>query len=329
MRAAPHVYSKPKSRRISQGRSVLSEASAGDLFDALAPLLRVRPMLDDLCRFGGAWRSPHGPAGRGWAPFHIVTRGNCSIERRGGDDIQLAAGDVLLLPHGDGHVVRSRIGGASGTIATEYRNAIRVKTTVGAPPDTELLCGRLLFEAGADNALVVALPEAIVIGTVHQPQMMRFRSLLADIRDELDVGRPGSALIATNLASALFVMMLRFYLEQAPERGDTLSLLRDRITAKIVLALLREPARDWTLDDMAEVGATSRATLVRAFRKACGLAPISYLAGLRLDLARQRLAGTDEPIGEVAAGVGYQSEGSLSRAFVRRFGVRPGAIRAR
>jgi AraC family transcriptional activator of mtrCDE len=134
-------------------------------------------------------------------------------------------------------------------------------------------------------------------------------------------------LIATNLASALFAMMLRLHLEQVPERGSLLSLLQDRTTAKVVLAMLREPVKDWTLDEMAVVGITSRVTLVCAFRHACGLAPIAYLARLRFDLARQRLAGTNDPISEVAASIGYKSEAALSKAFLRRFGIRPGADR--
>jgi AraC family transcriptional activator of mtrCDE len=316
------------SGRIKSEVKDLSEPSAGDLLNALAPLLRVRPALEDHCKFGGAWRSPHGPAGTGRAPFHIVTRGACVIERRGAEAIELGAGDALLLPHGDSHIVRGLLEGTPGTVATELRNAIRVKTTVGAEPDTELLCGKLLFEAGDDNALVAALPDAMVLRTLRELLMERFRRLLADMRDELDSGRPGSALIAANLAAAFFVMMLRVFLEQAPERSKTLSLVQDRSTAKVVAAMLREPAKDWTLDDLAEAGVTSRATLARAFRKACGQSPMAFLAGLRLDLARQRLAGTDEPIGKVAAGVGYQTEGSLSRAFLKRFGVRPGAIRA-
>jgi AraC-like DNA-binding protein len=32
--------------------------------------------------------------------------------------------------------------------------------------------------------------------------------------------------------------------------------------------------------------------------------------------------------GQIAADIGYQSEAALSRAFVRRFGIRPGAVRA-
>jgi AraC family transcriptional activator of mtrCDE len=152
--------------------------------------------------------------------------------------------------------------------------------------------------------------------------MARFRGLLTHMRDELDAGRPGAAVIVADLASAFLVMLLRLHLEQVPERGKPLCLLQDCVTARAVVALLREPA-----NEMVEIGVTSRATLVRAFRRACGLSPVAYLASLRLDLARQRLAGTDEPICKIAAGVGYRSEGSLSKAFLRRFGVRPGAVR--
>jgi hypothetical protein len=40
-------------------------------------------------------------------------------------------------PHGDSHLLRSHIGGASVEIATEFRNAILRKTTFGAKADTE------------------------------------------------------------------------------------------------------------------------------------------------------------------------------------------------
>ena len=92
--------------------------------------------------------------------------------------IQLAAGDVLLLPHGDGHIVRSRIGGASRPVKTDFRNAIRANRSVGVEADTELVCGRLLFETGEDNSLAAALPDAIIIRTLADPLLKRFRDLL-------------------------------------------------------------------------------------------------------------------------------------------------------
>jgi AraC family transcriptional activator of mtrCDE len=158
--------------------------------------------------------------------------------------------------------------------------------------------------------------------------MERFHALLSGIRDELDGGQPGARAIASDLASALFVMMLRFHFEQEAPTNGVLALLGQRATAKVVLAMLREPERNWTLDDLAEVGAISRASLVRAFQKTCGMAPMVFLADLRMDLARRRLVTTTDPIGQIAADIGYQSEAALSRAFVRRFGIRPGAVRA-
>ena len=48
---------------------------AGDALTLLAPMLRVRPELQDFCRLGGDWRSVHSSEEKGWAGFHIVTRG--------------------------------------------------------------------------------------------------------------------------------------------------------------------------------------------------------------------------------------------------------------
>jgi AraC-like DNA-binding protein len=38
--------------------------------------------------------------------------------------------------------------------------------------------------------------------------------------------------------------------------------------------MLREPARDWTLDMLAKASCASRATLARSFGKVAGLAPL-------------------------------------------------------
>ncbi|MGY4481485.1 transcriptional regulator GlxA family with amidase domain [Bradyrhizobium sp. LM3.2] len=54
---------------------------------------------------------------------------------------------------------------------------------------------------------------------------------------------------------------------------------------------------------------------------------MTFLADLRLTIARQRLAGTSDPIAKIAGEVGYASEGALSKAIMRRYGMRPGALR--
>ncbi|WP_343714456.1 AraC family transcriptional regulator [Inquilinus sp.] len=303
--------------------------SLDDPLSGLAPLLQVRPVLDDLCEFGGRWASPHAAAGGpGWAYFHIVTRGECELESPGHAPLGLQAGDVLLLPHGDPHVMRARPGTAGIPTGTSkaYRNAIRHRASLGVEPDTEIICGRLQFEAAGESLLIAALPDRILLRGPGGPDAARTRLLLEAIRDELDADAAGAAAIATHLASALFVMMLRAHLGADGASGGLLRLLGHRPTARAVLAMLREPARPWTLDELAARAATSRATLVRAFRAAAGCPPLAFLTDLRLGLARrQLLRGTSAA--QVAAEVGYQSESALSRAMHRHHGLRPGELR--
>jgi AraC family transcriptional regulator, activator of mtrCDE len=55
---------------------------------------------------------------------------------------------VLLLPHGDAHVVRSptRMRGPKSPIRIEYGNAIETKTNTEGKAAIELICGRLHLE---------------------------------------------------------------------------------------------------------------------------------------------------------------------------------------
>lgn len=301
---------------------------AGALIEVMAPLLRFRPEFEDFCRFGGTWAAEHAaPAERGWAQFHIVSRGGCILERAGLGEMHLGAGDVLLLPHGDAHVVRSKARGVLRPIVSTYRNGVRHKSTDGVETDTELLCGRLFYEAASGNPLLAILPDEIVIRTAGEPLMDRFSRILTDMREELDGGLAGSATIASDFARVLFVLMLRDHLVAEPRDDATLSLLRHRTTARVVLAMLSDLARDWSLDDLASAGVTSRATLVRLFREHGATAPMEFLSDLRLGIARQRLAGSKEAVAKIAADIGYASEGALSKAIMRRFGLRPGALR--
>ncbi len=298
-----------------------------DALSGLAPLLRVRPELTDFCRFGGAWASSHRAEPAGWAHFHIVTKGSVQLDRVGFGPLRLEAGDILLLPHGDAHTVRAPDGAGQGApVTTDYRNSLRVRASIGAEPDTELIRGRLHFEA-PQNLIVAALPDVVVLRVGERPLASRFHPIMLGIRDELDGPRPGAPAIAEDLASALFVMMLRAHLEASAPAEGLLRLLNQRMTAQAVLEMVRDPARVWTLDDLAQTAAASRATLVRAFRKATGVAPLAFLTDLRLGLARHRLGSGSASMDQIAAKVGYQSQAGFSRAFLRKYGVRPGKLR--
>lgn len=307
----------------------MTRPDVDDALSGLAPLLRVRPELTDLYRFGGAWASAHGAEPAGWAYFHLVAKGRVQLDRPGLDPLALGAGDVLLLPRGDAHTMRAPgpAGQGAPRVASHDVNSLRVRRSIGVEPDVELICGRLHFEAASRGLIVAALPDVVVLHLGEQPLASRFHPILLAIRDELDGGRSGGLAIARDLASALFMMLLRAHLEASAPAEGLLRLLSERATARAVLAMLRDPGRAWTLDELAQAAVSSRATLVRAFRKAAGVAPLAFLADLRLGLARRRLGDRAASMDEIAAEAGYRSQASFSRAFLRKYGVRPGKLR--
>ncbi len=297
----------------------------------LALFLRVRPELREICRFGAQWSSPHGPEEAGWAPFHIVTSGSCLLDAGERHGIELRTGDVAVLPHGGPHTVRAAPGRSgppsTASIRERREDGIVVKANVD-DPDTTLVCGRLRFEEASGNMVLAALPAVVVLAAWSGEDANTARRMVELIRLELDGNRLGAAAIAGALANAIVVLVLRTHLEHEGADVGTFALLGRRQTARALAAMLRDPARHWTLDELAEQAMTSRATLVRMFRAASGSPPLAFLANLRLSLARHRLRASREPIGVIAAQVGYDSETAFSRAYARRFTTPPGADRS-
>lgn len=302
-----------------------------DALTGLAPLLRVRPQLQQLCRFGAQWTSRHDHEERGWAPFHVVSHGACLLDVGEEKGILLKAGDVAILPHGDPHTVRSPsiATGSEKPLQTVQRrhDNLLLKKNVDGPPDTKLICGRLRFEQAHDNMVLMALPAVILLRASGGTDARRLRTIVDMIQAELDEDRLGAYALAADLASALMVIVLRAHFESQPNSRGILAVLENRHTARVLAAILAEPARLWTLDGLAALAITSRATLVRLFQKTAGMAPLAFLAELRLAIARQRLLAGPAPLGLIAEEVGYQSETAFSRAYRRRYGIAPAADR--
>jgi AraC-like DNA-binding protein len=67
--------------------------------------------------------------------------------------------------------------------------------------------------------------------------------------------------------------------------------------------------------------------LVKKFAELVGEAPMQYLAGWRMHLARRMLRESNIGVAELAARVGYESEAAFSRAFRRAVGMPPATWR--
>lgn len=309
-----------------------------DVFTGLAPFLRVKPELQLICRFGAQWIVDHDPEEAAWAPFHIVTRGACVLQVGEVRHI-LQAGDVAVLPHGGPHILQAQTAlGTTGATGQAMRferrldSGVFIRTNLAEGDDTEksetqLICGRMRFEAVRNNMVLAALPPVVVIPAGKGDDAERARGLVETVTGELQADRLGAGAIAVELSSALMMIVLRTYFETSPTAPGILALLSHPQTGRAVTALFADLLRPWTLDELAAEARTSRATLVRMFRRAAGTAPLTFLAELRLDLARRRVQSEMTPLAVIAIDAGYQSQSAFHRAFQRRYGAAPGAFR--
>ncbi len=101
----------------------------------------------------------------------------------------------------------------------------------------------------------------------------------------------------------------------------------DPSVARALQLLHDAPGARWTLRKLARRAGTSRAVLVRKFRRLTGMSPQRYLARLRMDVAAERLLDSDASLAEIAREVGYDSEFAFNRAFKRHRGLPPGVFR--
>ena len=78
---------------------------------------------------------------------------------------------------------------------------------------------------------------------------------------------------------------------------------------------------------LARAAHLSAAHFSREFRRAFGETPHQYLLTRRLERAAALLRGTELPVADVAAGCGFESVGSFTTLFARRFGAPPARFR--
>lgn len=83
------------------------------------------------------------------------------------------------------------------------------------------------------------------------------------------------------------------------------------------------------LADLSRQAAMSERNFRRVFHKEVGSGPLAFVENARLEAARRLLEDGDLPLKSVAARVGFASEQSLRKLFLRLLGVAPDEYRAR
>ncbi len=265
--------------------------------------------------------------------YHVITHGTCWAEVQGEPPLRLAAGDIIVFPHGDPHVLSSAPGMGAAPELARYRRPsegqLPFTITMGKAesPSVRFVCGFLGWDARPFNPLLSALPRLIRVSDHEDGALAAYvRFALAESKEP----RIGGEGVLSRLSELMFVDVVRRYLETLPrDQTDWLAGLRDPYVGRALAALHRNPQRPWTLPTLARAVGLSRSALAERFSQFVGRPPMQYLAHWRMQLAaNQLLSGTDR-VAAIADRVGYESEAAFSRAFKKAVGTSPGQWRTR
>ncbi|MEM1445348.1 MAG: helix-turn-helix domain-containing protein [Planctomycetota bacterium] len=136
-------------------------------------------------------------------------------------------------------------------------------------------------------------------------------------------GRAHAASLTRNALEAVLLL-----LDQARPR-DPAGPTPDDPMHTVVQALHRDVRRPWTVADLAQPTPWSVSRFAHRFTEQFGVAPLAYLAELRVRRAMQLLDRTGLSVAEVAREVGYENPFYFSRRFRAVAGVSPSAYRRR
>jgi AraC-like DNA-binding protein len=263
--------------------------------------------------------------------FHLITEGECFVEIDGEPPTRLIAGDAIVFPQGDAHVMTSEPGLKPATGArldTIFARRPRVLAYGGGGATTRLICGYLACDTRLARMLLTGLPKLVRVnvrgssaGTWLEASV---RYALAEARSP----RPGGSGVLAKLSEVLFIEVLRLYMnEQGDDRTGWLAGVGDRIVGAALNALHSRPAHAWTLEELASEAATSRSVLAERFQLLVGSSPMHYLTQWRMLLAANLLSGSNASLARIAEDVGYQTDTAFSRAFRREYGTPPATWR--
>jgi AraC-like DNA-binding protein len=172
-----------------------------------------------------------------------------------------------------------------------------------------------------------SLPPVIHIAG-QDTKATKLRWLLTELADETLQKRPGAGTATTHLGKLLFVEALRLHIGTIKADGSgLLTALDDERIAVILGAIHADPARIWTLNDMARLAGMSRTSFAVRFRSLIGVPPLTYVLNWRMQLAQRELSETDHSVATIAWSLGYASESAFSNAFSRAVGMAPGKFR--
>jgi AraC-like DNA-binding protein len=266
--------------------------------------------------------------------FHLLTSGRAYANVEDGPRMTLSAGDIVILPGGDPHMMgngRDVEPRDHGRMLDEIMSQGLKPVRIGGGGEvTRLICGYLVCDPRLSKAFLGGLPPIFKVNIGNDSAGQWLENCIRYSVGQAAASQTGSEIVVTKLSEALFVETLRRYMDLLPaDQTGWLAGARDPDVGKALALMHRQPSVPWTIAGLAKQVGVSRAVLAERFRHFLGMPPIAYLTRWRLELGAQLLTSTSRSVAQIAAEVGYESEPAFNRAFKREFDSPPARFRAK
>ena len=199
--------------------------------------------------------------------FHLLTEG-CGYAHVEGDDrsLPLNAGDILIVPHGDSHIL------GNGPPVTPVDRAqvvervlsqgLKVSRMGGGGEVTKFICGYMSCDPQLSRVFLGGLPSMLKVSIRDDASGQWLENSIRYSVDNADASRPGGEAVLAKLSEVLFVEALRRYIALLPqEQTGWLAGVRDPEVGKALALLHRKPAHPWTIAALANEVGISRSVL--------------------------------------------------------------------
>lgn len=254
-------------------------------------------------------------------PFYAaLLEGEVKLTVAGHPPVTMSAGDFVLIPATYDFTVTG-LGTPSDVSAMDPVEVGPGVFHLGEPgePDTRMLIGYCSFGANDAALLVSLLPRLVVVRGER-----RLTTLVQLLSEEARAARPGRDVVLMRLLEVLLIEAFRTMTGVIATPGLLRGLADERVAAAL-RCMHGEPARAWTVGELAKEAALSRSTFFDRFKREVGVAPMEYLLNWRMALAKDYLRNDRLNVGQIAEHVGYRSQSTFSVAFARNVGTPPTA----
>lgn len=258
--------------------------------------------------------------------FHVALSGDCFVGPVDEDAVRVRQSEIIMLPGGNAHWIadqpgRKLIPSERAGEACELGNPLFQQGEI----THRLICGLVHFEQASSHPILDALPEILHFPRLEATDPIWTTVTLIDAEMQRVKGQVGP--IIDRLTEVLFLQLLNYHINENKEATGFLGALRDRRVHRALSLIHAEPQLDWSLSLLGERVNMSRATLVRHFQDAVGVAPMKYIMNWRIMKAHNLIKYTSTPLEQVADSLGFASARTLSRAFQRQYDCTPSELR--